>query len=351
MKHARPLAITAVTLASLGVALPAAASWAANGSGTVTATARTLAAPGAPVQAAPAPTTTTISLSWAAASAPGSDDLAYHVERAPFGATTTWSSACSSSETAPLLALSCTDTGLSPATDYVYRVTSVFHGWRARSATSGKLTTATAAQPAVTVSTPDLLAADDSGASSTDNLTRVAAPRFTGTATPGASVVLMEGTAARSATVIADASGAWTATVSGPLSQGAHTISATATKSGATTGTSPSALTVTVDTVAPMLGAVSVATNGGSDNGKGLSGTASTPTTHPGVLASVAVSVSGTGCSVTPASAAIDPTTGSWSGPTVSLSNNSACDATVMLDDAAGNQTSVTVRVTRGGKV
>ena len=44
-------------------------------------------------------------------------------------------------------------------------------------------------------STPDLVAASDSGLSSTDNITKVTTPTFTGTAEAGSTVTLYDGTA------------------------------------------------------------------------------------------------------------------------------------------------------------
>lgn len=217
-------------------------------------------------------------------------------------------------------------------------------------ATTTFTTVAVVANP-VTVSTPDLLAADDTGTSTTDNITKLASPRFSGTATPGATVTLMEGASARSAAAIADITGAWTATVNVTLTDGVHAISAAATHPGFTPATS-SALSVTIDTLAPVVGTITVANNGTNSNNKVLSGTASTPTSHPGTLASVSVSVAGhASCSVTPTTAAVDASTGAWGGsggPTVGLNNNRSCTATVSLGDTAGNTGSNTATVARG---
>ena len=98
-----------------------------------------------------------------------------------------------------------------------------------------------------TVSSPDLTAASDSGASSTDNLTKVTTPTFSGTAEAGATVTLLEGT-----TVLGTATatgGNWTITTSA-LSDGAHLIVAQANDLAGNQATS-NPLTITIDTSAP----------------------------------------------------------------------------------------------------
>lgn len=84
-----------------------------------------------------------MNVSWSAAAAlpAPAGSIGYAVERAPAG-TTTWSPACASSAVSPVSDTSCTDAGLIASTAYQYRVTSVFQGWRAISATSAAVTTA-----------------------------------------------------------------------------------------------------------------------------------------------------------------------------------------------------------------
>jgi Ca2+-binding RTX toxin-like protein len=100
-----------------------------------------------------------------------------------------------------------------------------------------------------TPSVPDLSAASDSGAFSTDNRTNVVRPVFTGTADANATVTLLDG-----ATVIgaghADASGFWSVTA-GALAVGVHAITATATDAAGNVGAASAALSVTIDTSAP----------------------------------------------------------------------------------------------------
>lgn len=134
----RTLVLTAAT--ALAVApLPAAAAWNAPGSGTAPAQARSLAGPGHVT--AGQTTSSTAALSWGAAAPLPSGTTSYLVERAPFGAATGWVPACGG---AALTATSCSDTGLTAATDYHYRVTSVYARWRTVGAPSGRVTTAAA---------------------------------------------------------------------------------------------------------------------------------------------------------------------------------------------------------------
>ena len=94
-------------------------------------------------------------------------------------------------------------------------------------------------------STPDLVAADDSGPSSTDNITSDATPSFTGTAPIGSTVDLYAG-ATHVGNAVADGSGNWTIT-SSALVAGTYAITATATDVvGTSVASAP--LSVTIQT-------------------------------------------------------------------------------------------------------
>src|SRR6185369_15873766 len=99
--------------------------------------------------------------------------------------------------------------------------------------------------------TPDLASGNDSGNSSTDNVTNVAAGTYTGTAEANAIVKLYDtdGTTVLGTTT-ADGSGNWSIT-SSALSQGAHTLTAKATDTAGNTSAASAGLSVTVDTAAP----------------------------------------------------------------------------------------------------
>jgi mannan endo-1,4-beta-mannosidase len=137
----RPFVLACASAALLAVAAPAYAAWTTSGSVARTATATTLAAPGAPT--ASNVTQTSATISWTAAAPMPTGAISYVVERALFG-TTDYVAACTSAST-PLAGTSCSDTGLAAGTDYQYRVTSVYGNWRTAGATSAKVSTQAAA--------------------------------------------------------------------------------------------------------------------------------------------------------------------------------------------------------------
>lgn len=97
--------------------------------------------------------------------------------------------------------------------------------------------------------TLDLAAADDNGASATDNITtNTSGLTIGGLAEAGAEVELFDGTTSLGK-VTADAEGIFTKDVS--LSEGAHTITAKATDKAGNVSTESTALTITVDTTTP----------------------------------------------------------------------------------------------------
>ncbi len=108
-----------------------------------------------------------------------------------------------------------------------------------------------------TVSTPDLIAADDTGTSSTDNLTLKTLPTLTGTAEAGTTVTIFDGAASLGTATLTGTN--WTFTVLVALSDGAHSFSAKATDTAGNATTSAT-LTVTVDTVAPVVSTPDLAT-------------------------------------------------------------------------------------------
>lgn len=100
------------------------------------------------------------------------------------------------------------------------------------------------------VSTPDLAASSDSGASNADNVTNASVLVFNGTAEAGSTVKLWEGSSLLG-TMTASAGGAYTFSVSG-LTQGSHAIYATATDAAGNTATTGN-LTVLIDRTPPTI--------------------------------------------------------------------------------------------------
>lgn len=106
-------------------------------------------------------------------------------------------------------------------------------------------------------STPDLLAADDSGTianASTDNITNVAKPRFTGTATAGSLVKLYRAGVEIGSQQLDALATSWEITPTADVTQGKDiAVTATALATGRTVSPASSALTVTFDRTAPTL--------------------------------------------------------------------------------------------------
>jgi large repetitive protein len=110
-------------------------------------------------------------------------------------------------------------------------------------------------------STPDMTAGTDTGASSSDNITNATTPTITGTAESGSTVTLYD---TDGTTVLGTATatgGAWSIT-SSALSEGSHTLTATATDAAGNVSTASSGLVATVDATASTVTSVLVPANG-----------------------------------------------------------------------------------------
>jgi hypothetical protein len=115
-------------------------------------------------------------------------------------------------------------------------------------------------------STPQVVAASDSGISSTDNITTVTTPTFTGAAEANSRVTLFDGTTpVGSAT--ANGSGNWSIT-STVLAQGTHQITAKAADTAGNLSVASVALSVMIDTIAPAMTAGLVSDTGASESDK-----------------------------------------------------------------------------------
>ena len=122
MRSRRLLTAFVAIVAVLG-AVTAWAYWTSVGTGSGSTSVGTLTAPG---KASTSLTGGDVSLSWSAATVSGGDTVKYHVERRPDPGAT-WSDVCSSTDAAPIAALSCTDV---PGTgSFVYRVTARYASW------------------------------------------------------------------------------------------------------------------------------------------------------------------------------------------------------------------------------
>lgn len=108
-------------------------------------------------------------------------------------------------------------------------------------------------------------------------------PTFNGTAEPGSTVTLADGSGTTIGTAIADASGNWTFTPSTPMTDGPYTITATATDAAGNTS-APTTTNVTIDSNAPTPLSIIDPANGSltNDNTPAITGTG-----EPGTIVSI----------------------------------------------------------------
>ncbi|MCX7587470.1 Ig-like domain-containing protein [Phenylobacterium sp. 58.2.17] len=137
--------------------------------------------------------------------------------------------------------------GVTLAGSGVLKVQVVDVAGNASTAFTGYVLDTSAAAP----SAPDLSAASDTGASSTDNITSDATPTFTGTSEANAAVSLFDtdGTTVLG-TATADGSGNWSIT-SSTLAAGQHTISAAITDLAGNTSPAGAGLQITIEASTP----------------------------------------------------------------------------------------------------
>jgi hypothetical protein len=143
----------------------------------------------------------------------------------------------------------CHDTGLVAGSSHSYTVSAVLGtNWVSPTpATTGNVPTLSPVSAPTITGLKD--AASDTGTSATDGITKNQKPTIVGTyAANGATITVYDGVTSLGTTTVA--SGAWQFTPSSNLSEGAHTITATATVSGNTSSSSGS-LNFTIDITAP----------------------------------------------------------------------------------------------------
>ncbi|HYC01803.1 MAG TPA: Ig-like domain-containing protein, partial [Azospirillaceae bacterium] len=180
-----------------------------------------------------------------------------------------------------------------------------------------------------------LEAGSDTGASTSDKLTRTAAPTIKGTAEAGATVTLYDGaTAVGTGTAAGD--GTWSITTNTLLSDGVHALTARATDKAGNTGIAAVALTITVDASAPAAPtgiAISVDTDTGASSSDGIT-KAAQPVLTGTAEANASLVVFDGGTQIATGTAGGD---GAFS---IALPNNFAAGThslTVQGTDAAGN--------------
>lgn len=234
-----PVALTAL----VAVGAPAWAAWVLPaGTGTGSAGARSLTAATNPAASAAG---STVTITWTNGSNPG-------------GTTHTVVRNSSPAVTLSCTATPCTDSGV-PNGTYTYTISPALQSWTGAGATTAPVTVAVQTAPP---SLPTMLAADDSGASNSDHITRVARPRFTGTAAANGLVRLYRGTAEIGSVQLTGGSTTWTITPSADLAEGTASITATAQVSGQAESAASQARNATFDRTAPAAPTVTSPTEG-----------------------------------------------------------------------------------------
>ena len=109
------------------------------------------------------------------------------------------------------------------------------------------------------------LAAASDGDTRGDGLTNDALPSVEGTAEPGSTIALRDGSTLLG-TATTDNAGRWTFVPSSALAEGGHNLTATATDAAGNVSAASAALALTVDTVAPTVTAA-LARDGGTNDG------------------------------------------------------------------------------------
>jgi hypothetical protein len=191
--------------------------------------------------------------------------------------------------------------------------------------------------PATAPSTPDLLTAHDTGLSTTDNVTNIDHPTFTGTAVTGLHVRLFSGTSELGSAPAAG--GAYSITSTLDMLDGNHTVTATQTDAAGNASSASPALTVRIDTTDPLVSLTAPAdgfsTNDTTPTLTGGAGTATGDSTTVVVKIHQGSSTAGTVVqTLTPTAAA-----GTWTANAATLPQGEYT-AQATQTDSAGNESS-----------
>ncbi|SDH13643.1 MULTISPECIES: Ig-like domain-containing protein [unclassified Duganella] len=185
----------------------------------------------------------------------------------------------------------------------------------------------------------DLLATSDSGASTSDDLTKVTTPTITGSAEAGTVIRLYEGDKlVATSSVVTPASGVWSVTITAAnaLAHGVHQLTATATDLAGNVSALSPALTINVDTEAPLLASAPVldplSDTGISQTDNLTNDTTPTLSFMTEANATVALYVNGQLLTSTKADA-----NGLWTYTMAALASNTTYNLSVTVTDLAGN--------------
>ena len=179
-----------------------------------------------------------------------------------------------------------------------------------------------------------LTTATDSGISSTDNTTNINNPTLTGTAEGNSTVKVYEGTTLLG-TVTTDSSGNWSLPLTTALTDGTHSITATATDLAGNVSPASSALPLLIDTVisTPTVSGITVATDSGVSNTDSNTNI-NNPTLIGTAEANSTVKVYD---GATLLGTVTTNSSGNWSLPLTTALSNAAHSITAVASDAAGN--------------
>ncbi|MBS0043442.1 DUF4347 domain-containing protein, partial [Shewanella sp. M16] len=185
----------------------------------------------------------------------------------------------------------------------------------------------------VAPSAPDLDAASDSGVSSTDNITKNTTLVLTGTAEAGAGIVLSSHLDGVLGTVNADGSGDWSVTATN-VSAGTHSITAVATDIAGNSSIESSALSVTLDTIAPTSSAID---NQNIQPGESSSALAFTIADDVTAAADILVTPASSDTSAVPLADVVLAGSDANRSVTVTALGSGTSTITLTLEDDAGN--------------
>lgn len=318
-------AVTAVTTVLTGGV--AAAVWSVLGTGSGGAQARSLiAATFAPGQGASA-LGDNVTITWTNGANP--TGTTYQVVRNSTPASTL---SCTASP--------CNDNG-APTGTYTYTVRPKLQGWSGPSATTGNVVVAPLAVQTGSPSTPDLVTADDTGISGTDNITNKARPQFTGTAAANALVRLYRNGAEIGSQQLSGGATSWTISPAADIAEGNNVpVTATAQVSGQLASNASAALNVTFDRTAPSAPSITSPANNatGVPRNAALAGTAG----EAGGTVSISVVRTSNNAAISTTPTAVPGPSSPFGWNTNTLANNTYFNnaqhrAVATHADAAGN--------------
>jgi hypothetical protein len=191
-----------------------------------------------------------------------------------------------------------------------------------------------------TPAAPDLLATSDSGVSGSDNLTNVVLPTLAGKTEANAGVALYDG-ATLVGSGVADASGNWQITVTQALGDGTHSFTTQSTDVAGNISAKSPALSVIVDTTAPLTVPTALdlltASDKGASNSDNITSLAAPTVTGKIAASAAAVTVGLFDGATLLGSVSVAANATTWSIPSTVQLTDDVHHLTARTIDAAGN--------------